>query len=98
MTKPITEDILRAMDAHKQVDLVFLDFCKAFDKVPHQRLLTKLHEIATYYSIQGNLLNWITEWMTKRYQRVVLDNKASDYLHVKSGHSLGLINVLIIHQ
>ena len=30
--------------------------------------------------IQGNLLNWITEWLTKRQQRVVLDNKVSDYL------------------
>ena len=69
----ITEDIFKTMDAHKQVDLILLDFCKAFDKVPHQRLLAKLK----YYGIQGNLLNWITEWMTKRQQRVVLENKAS---------------------
>ena len=68
------------MDAQKQVNLILLDFCKAFDKVPHQRLLTKLK----YYGIQGNLLNWITEWMIKRQQRVVLDNKASDFLPVKS--------------
>ena len=58
----LTEDILKAMDAHKQVDLILLDFCKAFDKVPHQRLLAKLK----YYGIQGNLLSWITEWLTKR--------------------------------
>ena len=38
----LTEDILKAMDNKKQVDLVLLDFCKAFDKVPHKRLLCKL--------------------------------------------------------
>ena len=75
------------MDTHKQVDLILLDFCKAFDKVPHQRLLAKLK----YYGIQGNLLSWITEWLTKRQQRVVLDNKASDYLPVKSGIPQGTI-------
>ena len=83
----LTEDILRAMDAQKQVDLILLDFCKAFDKVPHQRLLTKLK----YYGIQGNLLNWITKWMTKRQQRVILDNKVSDFLPVKSGIPQGTI-------
>ena len=75
----LTKDMLRAMDVQKQVDLILLDFCKAFDKVPHQRLLTKLK----YYGIQGNLLNWITECMIKRQQRV--DNKVSDFLPVKSG-------------
>ena len=43
------------------------------------------------YGIQGNLLNWITEWMTKRQQRVVLENKASDYLPVKSGIPQGTV-------
>ena len=83
----LTEDNLKAMEAHKQVDLILLDFCKAFDKVPHQRLLAKLK----YYGIQGNLLSWITEWLTKRQQRVVLDNKASDYLPVKSGIPQGTV-------
>ena len=38
----LTEYILKAMDNKKQMDLVLLDFCKAFDKVPHKRLLCKL--------------------------------------------------------
>jgi len=45
----LTEDILKAMDGKKQVDLVLLDFCKAFDKIPHKRLLNKLKKI--WYSI-----------------------------------------------
>ena len=44
-----------------------------------------------YYGIQGNLLNWITEWMIKRHQRVVLDNKVSDFLPVKSGILQGTV-------
>ena len=44
-----------------------------------------------YYGIQGNLLNWITEWMIKRQQRVVLDNKVSDFLPVKSGIPQGTV-------
>ena len=47
----LTEDILKAMDNKKQVDLVLLDFCKAFGKVPHKRLLCKLKN----YGIQGDL-------------------------------------------
>ena len=36
-------------------------------------------------------MSWITEWLTKRQQRVVLDNKASDYLPVKSGIPQGTV-------
>ena len=43
----LVEDILKAMDLHHQVDLILLDFTKAFDTVPYKRLLTKLH----YYGI-----------------------------------------------
>ena len=57
----LTEDILRAMDVQKQVDLTLLDFYKAFDKVPHQRLLTNLK----HYGIQGNLLNRLVPNMLK---------------------------------
>jgi len=42
------------------VDVVFLDFAKAFDKVPHQRLLLKLQS----HGITGKLFNWISDWLT----------------------------------
>ena len=48
----LIDDILKAMDEKKQVDLIFLDFCKAFDKVPHRRLLNKLK----HCGITGNLV------------------------------------------
>ena len=52
------------IDTNESVDVVFLDFAKAFDKVPHQRLIQKLlsHEIS------GKLFNWITDWLLNRRQ------------------------------
>ena len=69
------------MDEKKQVDLIFLDFCKAFDEVPHRWLLNKLK----HYGITGNLVKWIEQWLTKRNQQVTLENHVSNKLPVKSG-------------
>ena len=48
------------------VDVVFLDFAKAFDKVPHQRLLLKVASLG----IGGKLFDWISNWLRNRTQRV----------------------------
>ena len=47
-----TEDLVKSLDNHEQVDAVILDFSKASDRVPHQWLLLKLH----HYGIWGPLL------------------------------------------
>ena len=75
------------MDEKKQVDLIILDFCKAFDKVPHRRLLNKLK----HYGITGNLVKWIEQWLTKRNQQVTLENHVSNKLPVKSGVPQGTV-------
>ena len=49
------------------------DFAKAFDKVPHRRLLHKLE----YYGIRGSTHKWINSWLSGRTQQVVLDGQAS---------------------
>ena len=54
------KDIQFSMNNHKQVDLLFLDFSKALDTVPHMRLLNKL----LFYGIQGPILQWICSWLT----------------------------------
>ena len=83
----IVEEIQLALDHHLPVDLIFIDFCKAFDTVPHQRLLKKLY----HYGIQGNIYNWISSWLTKRQQRVVIKDHNSSYIHVNSGVPQGTV-------
>ena len=78
-------DIISNLDGavnrgHKQTDLIIMDFAKAFDKVPHRRLLHKLE----YYGIRGSTHKWINSWLSGRTQQVVLDGQASDPVPVLS--------------
>ena len=72
---------------HKQTDLIIMDFAKAFDKVPHRRLLHKLD----FYGIRGSIHKWINSWLSGRTQQVVLDGQASDPVPVLSGVPQGLV-------
>jgi len=69
------------------IDIVFLDFAKAFDKVSHPLLIYKL----TKYGISGKLLNWINAFLLNRRQRVVFGDIASDWLPVLSGVPQGSV-------
>ena len=81
------EDVSYALDHQKQVDIILLDFSKAFDTVPHQRLLSKLK----HYEITSEAYNWIHTWLTQRTQRVVLDSECSDLAPVLSGVPQGTV-------
>ena len=83
----VVEDILHDLDHLKQVDLIFLNFCKAFDTVPHSRLLLKL----SLYGIQNNVNLWIQSWLTQRVQRVVVNGSHSTWLSVESGVPQGSV-------
>jgi methylaspartate ammonia-lyase len=61
--------------------MLIVDFSKAFDVVPHIRLLRKLE----HYGIKGKILEWIRAWLTQRRQCVVVDGETSEMAHVKSG-------------
>ena len=56
------EDITQALDNGKGVDIIYLDFQKAFDKVPHKRLLKKLHA----YEIRGQVYDCVKEFLNSR--------------------------------
>ena len=75
---------------HKQTDLIIMDFAKAFDKVPHRRLLHKLD----YYGIRGSTHKWISSWLSGRSQQVVLDGQSSDPVPVLPGVPQGSVLVL----
>ncbi len=81
------ERVAKHLDSGDPVDVLYLDFQKAFDKVPHERLLEKLKEIG----IKGKLLKWIREWLRGRKQRVVINGKASAWTEVLSGVPQGSI-------
>ena len=63
-------DWMMALDNKTPTDAILLDFAKAFDKVPHKRLLSKL----TSYGITGNTHNWITYFLSNRKQRVSVEH------------------------
>ena len=64
-----------------------MDFPKAFDKVPHARLLYKLE----YYGIRGKLHDWHTEILFNRTQRVVLKGSIPSTADVTSGVPQGSV-------
>ena len=69
-------DLATRLNSGEQVNVLFLDFSKAFDKVPHNRLLHKLD----YYDLE-----WIKQFLVGRTQQVVIENKLSDLTPVTSG-------------
>lgn len=69
------------------VDSIYLDFSKAFDTVPHRRLLGKLEA----YGVQGNLLNWIKAFLSNRSQEVVVNGSKSVPSPVISGIPQGTV-------
>jgi hypothetical protein len=73
-------------------DTIFLDFAKAFDKVPTRRLLKKVRA----HGITGKLLAWIENWLTNRRQRVILRGEFSDWIEVLSGVPQGSVLGLLL--
>ena len=73
-----------AFERTKQVDVIYLDFSKAFDRVSHEKPLFKLE----CYGIGGSLLAWFRSYLSDRRHRVVIDNESSDFLPVTSGGPL----------
>jgi len=69
------------------VDVIYLDFSKAFDKVPINRLLDKIKA----HNIRGNVHKWITEWLSGRMQRTVLNGSFSEWCEVLSGVPQGSV-------
>ena len=81
------EEIARALDDRNQIDMLILAFSKAFDTVPHQRLLNKID----HYGIRNKTKGWIQTWLTTTSQRVVVDGEASETVHVDSGVPQGTV-------
>ena len=84
----MVSNLVRALNrGHRQTDAIIMDFAKAFDKVPHKRLLYKVY----YYGIRGSTHKWIASWLSERNKKVVLDGLASDPVPVLPGVPQGSV-------
>ena len=75
------------LEGEDSVDVIYTDFSKAFDSVPHQRLLRKLESMG----FSGNILQWIRSFLSNRSQRVRVEDEFSSWKPVKSGIPQGSV-------
>ena len=70
-----------ALDAGHSIDCVYMDYAKAFDTVPHRRLIYKL----STYSITEDVVSWINNFLSNRIPQVVVHGQKSTWRSVTSG-------------
>ena len=80
-------DMMKSRDVGNQLDVIILDFSKAFDTFPHRRLLGKLE----HYGVKGSLLAWIESFLIGRTQSVLVDGVRSKEEAVMSGVPQGTV-------
>ena len=83
----LMEDFTDFYEMEIPYDCIYLDFAKAFDRVPHQRVLTKLYNLG----IRGDVIRWIKDFLFGREQRVVINNVCSEWSNVISGIPQGSV-------
>jgi len=77
----IIDEWTLSLDLGGQIDCIYMDFEKAFDKVPYRRLISKLLS----YGINSNIIAWISDFLDKRQFRVIVNDKFSSWHDVLSG-------------
>ena len=83
----LVHSLAESINSKSQTDIIFLDFSKAFDKVCHKKLLSKLQTCG----IRGENLSWIKSFLFGRSQKVVMDGEESNSCDVLSGVPQGSV-------
>ena len=89
-----TTQLLRALDEWtdwidegSSFDVMYMDFAKAFDSVPHERLMVKVRA----HGIRGKVIDWIEDFLKHRKQRVSVNSAQSSWKEVLSGIPQGSV-------
>ena len=80
-------DFMKSYDAGLQTDVAILDFSKAFNTVPHNKLPHKLDD----YGVRGSINRWLEKFLTQRKIKVVIDGDESEETTVDSGVPQGTV-------
>ena len=83
----VTYDWISVLENGDEVGAVFLDYCKAFDSVPHMPLIAKLQKMC----FNPLIVEWITDYLRQRVQYVVVNGKSSNVTAVSSGVPQGSV-------
>jgi retron-type reverse transcriptase len=83
----VCQDISDSLDGATRVDAIIIDFSKAFDRVPHDRLLKKISDSG----VDTRVVVWVREFLLGRSQRVRVGGKVSDEVRVTSGLPQGSV-------
>jgi hypothetical protein len=81
------DQFCKAVEAGKEIRVVFLDISKAFDRVWHKGLIHKLNVCG----ISGKLLDWLKDYLTDRQQRVIINGEHSDWGKLNAGVPQGSV-------
>ena len=83
----LVDRIHKGLDDEKEIAMVFLDICKAFDKVWHKGLLFKLES----FGVSGSVLRWFKSYLENRCQKVVINGVSSILKRLFAGVPQGSI-------
>ncbi len=76
-----------SLEAGNIIDCIYMDYAKAFDKVPHRRLISKLSS----YGVSVTLIDWIEAFLSNRYQQVAVNGELSELKKMTSGIPQGSV-------